>query len=104
MALEEPEFKPMTGDEAVATAIKIVDPDVVPAYPITPQTIIVERFSDFWADGEVNTEYISVDSEHSAMSACVGASATGARVFTASSSPSERYFFAILCLSACIRA
>jgi len=76
----------MTGDEAVAQAAKVVDPDVVAAYPITPQTIIVERFSDFWADGEVSTNFICVESEHSAMSACIGASAAGARVFTASAS------------------
>ena len=76
----------MTGDEAVAQAVKLVNPDVVAAYPITPQTIIVERISDFYANGEINSEYITVESEHSAMSACFGASTTGARVFTASSS------------------
>ncbi|MCY3411950.1 MAG: pyruvate ferredoxin oxidoreductase [Candidatus Heimdallarchaeota archaeon] len=78
--------KAMTGDEAVAFAIKQINPDVVPAYPITPQTIIVERFSDFVNDGEVDTAFIPVESEHSAMSASVGASATGARVFTATAS------------------
>ena len=79
-------IKGMTGDEAVAWAAKQVNPDVLPAYPITPQTIIVERFSDYVNDGLVDTSFVPVESEHSAMSACVGASATGARVFTATAS------------------
>ncbi len=90
----------MSGDEAVANAIALVDPDVVPAYPITPQTIIVERFSDYWADGKVNTEFIHVESEHSAMSASVGASSTGARVFTASSSQGVALMYEILFIAA----
>jgi pyruvate ferredoxin oxidoreductase alpha subunit len=93
----------MTGDEAVAQAIKLVDPDVVAAYPITPQTIIVERISDFYADGEINSEYVTVESEHSAMSACVGASATGARVFTASSSQGILLMYEILFIAASSR-
>jgi pyruvate ferredoxin oxidoreductase alpha subunit len=76
----------MTGDEAVAYAVKQGKVDVVAAYPITPQTIMVERFSKYVADGEVKTEYVCVESEHSAMSACVGSSLMGARVFTATSS------------------
>jgi len=76
----------MTGDEAVAYAVKQSKVDVVAAYPITPQTIMVERFSKYVADGEVQTEYVCVESEHSAMSACVGSSLTGSRVFTATSS------------------
>jgi len=76
----------LTGDEAAAFAAKQSDVDVVAAYPITPQTIIVERFSDYVADGEVDAEFICVESEHSALSACIGASLTGARVFTATSS------------------
>ena len=73
----------LNGDEAVAYAIKQVNPDVVAAYPITPQTIIIERFSEYVADGEVDTEFVAVESEHSALSTCVGASAAGARAFTA---------------------
>ena len=73
----------INGDEAVAYATKQVNPDVVAAYPITPQTIIVERFSEYVADGEVDTEFVAVESEHSALSSCVGASAAGARAFTA---------------------
>jgi pyruvate ferredoxin oxidoreductase alpha subunit len=73
----------MNGDEAVAYAVKQVNPDVVAAYPITPQTIIVERFSEYVADGEVDTEFVAVESEHSALSSSVAASAAGARAFTA---------------------
>jgi len=76
----------VNGDEAVAYAVKQSLVDVVAAYPITPQTIIVEKFSEFVANGEVHTEFIAVESEHSAMSACIGAAAAGARAFTATSS------------------
>ena len=76
----------LTGNAAVAYAMKQVNPDVFPAYPITPSTAIVEDFSSYVADGEVSTELITVESEHSAMSACIGASAAGARVMTATSS------------------
>ncbi|MFP3950575.1 MAG: transketolase C-terminal domain-containing protein [Candidatus Bathyarchaeia archaeon] len=73
----------LNGDEAVAYAIKQVNPDVVAAYPITPQTIIVERFSEYVADGLVDTEFVAVESEHSALSSSLAASAAGARAFTA---------------------
>jgi len=76
----------LTGDEAIAYAVKQSKVDIVAAYPITPQTIIVERFSKYVADGEVHTGYICVESEHSALSASIGASLTGARVFTATAS------------------
>lgn len=76
----------LNGDEAVAYAAKQSDIDVVAAYPITPQTIIVEKFSEYVANGEVNTEFVCTESEHSAMAACLAASATGARTFTASAS------------------
>jgi len=76
----------VNGDEAVAYAVKQSLVDVVSAYPITPQTIIVEKFSEFVADGLVHTQFVPVESEHSAMSACVGAAAAGARAFTATSS------------------
>ena len=76
----------MNGDEAVAFAAKQANVDVVAAYPITPQTIIVEKFSEYVADGEVQTEFICTESEHSAVTACIAASATGARTFTASAS------------------
>jgi pyruvate ferredoxin oxidoreductase alpha subunit len=76
----------MNGDEAVAYAVKQCDVDVVAAYPITPQTIIVEKFSEYVANGEVQTEFVCTESEHSAMTASLAASATGARTFTASAS------------------
>jgi len=75
----------LEGDRAVAEAMRQMNPDVVAAYPITPQTEIVMRFSDFVASGEVETEFIPVESEHASMSACIGASAAGGRVQTASS-------------------
>jgi len=79
-------MKPLTGTEAAAVAMKQINPDVVAAYPITPQSDIMHCFSQYAADGLVDTDMIRVESEHSAMSACVGASAAGARVMTASSS------------------
>jgi len=76
----------LSGDEAVAYAAKQSDVDVVAAYPITPQTIIVEKFSEYVANGEVQTEFVCVESEHSAMAASLSASVTGARAFTATAS------------------
>jgi len=76
----------LTGNEAAAYAMKQIDPDVVAAYPITPATEIVQIFSNYVAKGEVSTEFIAVESEHSALSACIGAGAAGARVMTATSS------------------
>lgn len=75
-----------TGNTVVAEAMRQCKPDVVAAYPITPQTTIVEEFAAFVAKGRVHAEYVTVESEHSAMSACIGASAAGARVMTATSS------------------
>lgn len=76
-----------TGNEAVAHALKQINPDVCAAYPITPQTDLMQRFSDFVSDGLVTTELILTESEHSAMSACIGASAAGGRVATATAGP-----------------
>ncbi len=73
----------LDGAQAAAHAMRQVNPDVVAAYPITPQTAIVQTFSQYVADGEVNTEFLAVESEHAAMSACVGAAAAGGRVMTA---------------------
>ncbi len=75
----------LSGNEAVATAMKQINPDVVAAFPITPSTEVPQYFSQFVADGEVDTEFVAVESEHSAMSACVGASSAGARAMTATS-------------------
>lgn len=73
----------LTGANIIAEAMRQVSPDTVCAYPITPQTGIVQRFSKFVADGKVDTEFVTVESEHSAMSGTVGASASGARAMTA---------------------
>jgi len=75
-----------TGNIMVAEAIRQAKPDVIPAYPITPQTTVVEELAKFVANGRMHAEYVNVESEHSAMSAAVGASAAGARVATATSS------------------
>ena len=73
----------MEGSLAIAEAAKLANVDVVAAYPITPQTHIVERLAELVANGELDADYVPVESEHSAMSACLGASAVGARTFTA---------------------
>ncbi|HZK30322.1 MAG TPA: transketolase C-terminal domain-containing protein [Methanoregula sp.] len=75
-----------TGNKAVAEAVKQVQPAVVAAYPITPQTEIVEQIAEFVSTGELKSRYVPVESEHSAMAACIGASITGVRTFTATSS------------------
>ncbi|MFQ5711730.1 MAG: transketolase C-terminal domain-containing protein [Candidatus Geothermarchaeales archaeon] len=93
----------LTGDEAVAFAAKQCKVDVVAAYPITPQTVMVERFSDYVANGEVHSEYVCVESEHSAMSACVGASLAGARVFTATASQGLALMHEMLYIAASFR-
>ena len=75
----------LSGNEASATAMKQINPDVVAAFPITPSTEIPQYFSTFVANGDVDTEFVAVESEHSAMSACIGAEAAGARAMTATS-------------------
>ena len=75
----------LSGNEAVATAMKQINPDVVAAFPITPSTEIPQYFSTFVDNGIVDTEFVAVESEHSAMSACIGAEAAGARAMTATS-------------------
>ncbi len=90
----------ITGNEAASYAFKQINPDVVAAYPITPQTELVQNFSEFVADGLVNTDLITVESEHSAMSACVGAAAAGGRVMTATSANGLALMFEILFIAA----
>jgi len=75
----------LSGNEAAAIAMKQINPDVVAAFPITPSTEIPQYFSTFVSNGEVDTEFVAVESEHSAMSACIGAQAAGARAMTATS-------------------
>jgi pyruvate ferredoxin oxidoreductase alpha subunit len=93
-------FEALGGDEAFATAMRQINPDVVAAYPITPQTETVEFFAEYVADGRVDTEFVTVESEHSAMSACVGASAAGARVMTATSANGLALMWEILYIAA----
>ena len=75
----------LSGNEAAAIAMKQINPDVVAAFPITPSTEIPQYFSTFVSNGEVDTEFVAVESEHSAMTACIGAEAAGARAMTATS-------------------
>lgn len=84
--IKKEKYQALTGGEAVAVAMKQINPEVVAAYPITPQTPIIETFAEFVANGEVDTELIDVESEHSALSAVVGAAAAGGRSMTATSS------------------
>ena len=98
-------IKVMTsGNLAFAEAMRQIDPDVVAAYPITPSTEIPMKFADFVANGRVTSEYIEVESEHSAISACVGASAAGARVMTASSANGVALMHEIFPIAASFRA
>jgi pyruvate ferredoxin oxidoreductase alpha subunit len=88
---------------AVADAVKLVNADVVAAYPITPQTHIVEHLAELVADGELRAAYIPVESEHSAMSACLGASAVGARTFTATASQGLELMHEVLYVASALR-
>ena len=81
----------ISGDEAVAEGVRLARPHVISAYPITPQTIVVERLSEMVEDGSLDAKYIHVESEHSAMSAAMGVSSVGARAFTATSSQGLLY-------------
>ena len=96
-------IKALTGSGAAAYAMKQINPDVVPVYPITPQTEIGEQYSKYIADNLVDSEMIYVESEHSAMSACVGASAAGARTMTATSSQGFALMWEILSIASGLR-
>lgn len=90
----------LSGNEAVAIALKQINPDVFPAFPITPSTEIPQYFASFVANGKVDTEFITVESEHSSMSATIGASAAGARSLTATSSCGLAYMWEELYIAA----
>jgi pyruvate ferredoxin oxidoreductase alpha subunit len=92
-----------TGNEAMAYAMKQVNPDVVAAYPITPATEIVQIFSQYVADGEVKTEFVAVESEHSAMSACIGSAAAGARTMTGTSSQGLALMYEMIYIASGLR-
>ena len=93
----------LSGNEAVATAMKQINPDVVAAFPITPSTEIPQYFSTFVANGTVDTEFVAVESEHSAMSACVGAQAAGARAMTATSANGLALMWEVLYIAASLK-
>ena len=96
-------MKALTGNEAMAEAMRQINPDVVAAYPITPSTEVVQIFSNFVADGLVDTEFVPVESEHSAMSACVGAACAGGRVMTCTASQGLALMHEILYIAAALR-
>ena len=103
VALHAQKTVALTGNEAAAQALRQIEPDVVAAYPITPQTEIVQLFSTFVSDGLVKTEFVAVESEHSAMSATVGAAAAGARAMTATSSNGLAFMWEMLYIAAGLR-
>ena len=84
--MAKPELVPMNASEAVAKAVMQSNVDFISAYPITPQTMIIAHLAEFLAAGKLDAELMRVESEHSAMAACIGASALGLRTFTATSS------------------
>ncbi len=90
----------LSGNEAVAYAMKQINPDVMGAYPITPSTEIPQYFSSYVDNGEVDTEFIPVESEHSAMSTCIGAEAAGCRAISATSSCGLIYMAEMLYVAA----
>lgn len=92
-----------TGNEAMAEAMRQINPDVVAAYPITPATEVVQLFSKFVHDGLVDTEFVPAESEHSAISACIGASAAGARVMTSTASQGIALMHEILFIASGLR-
>lgn len=93
----------VSGNEAVAESLRQINPDVCAAYPITPQTELMQRFASFVSNGQVDTELILVESEHSAMSACIGAAAAGGRVATATSSQGLALMWEMLYIAAGLR-
>lgn len=95
--------KALTGGQAAAEAMRQVNPGVAAAYPITPQTPIIEEFAKFAAGGSVGTEFVCAESEHSALSACVGAQAAGVRAMTATSSQGLALMFEILYVASGLR-
>ena len=96
-------IKALSGGAAVAEALRQINPDVMAVYPITPQTPIIETYAKMKADGEVETEIIQVESEHSAMSATIGASAAGVRAVTATSSQGLLYMAEMLPVASGLR-
>ncbi|MDR1508053.1 MAG: pyruvate ferredoxin oxidoreductase, partial [Synergistaceae bacterium] len=86
----------ISGNDAAAEAVRLARPQVISAYPITPQTTVVERLAEFVEDGSLDAEFVHVESEHSALSAAMGASLAGVRAFTATSSQGLLYMAEVL--------
>lgn len=93
----------LSGNEAAAVAMKQINPDVVAAFPITPSTEIPQYFSTFVSNGSVDTEFVAVESEHSAMSACIGAEAAGARAMTATSANGLSFMWEVIYIASSLR-
>jgi len=104
MATEALHARILTGGQAVAEAMRQIDPDVVPAYPITPQTPMIQGYAAFVAQGKAHGELIDVESEHSAMSAAIGAALAGARTITATSSQGLALMAEVVYIAASMRA
>jgi pyruvate ferredoxin oxidoreductase alpha subunit len=98
-----PRRERLSGNEAISVAFKQINPDVVAAYPITPSTEVVQFFSTYVANGEVQTEFVPVESEHSAMSACIGAQAAGARSMTVTSAQGLAMMWEMLYIASAYR-
>lgn len=98
-----PQTVAITGNGAMAEAMRQIAPDVVPAFPITPSTQVIEDFAKFIADGRVDTELVAVESEHSAMSACIGGATAGGRVMTATASNGLALMWEMLYIAASMR-
>ncbi len=96
-------LKTLNGNQTIAEAVRQVDPDVMAAYPITPSTAIVETIAKFKADGLITGEFVCPESEHSAMSVCIGASAAGGRVMTATASQGLALMWEMLYIAAGLR-
>jgi len=96
-------LKILNGNQTIAEAARQIDPDVIAAYPITPSTAIVETIAQFRADGQISGEFVCPESEHSAMSVCIGAAAAGGRVMTATSSQGLALMWEMLYIAAGLR-
>ena len=103
MSGQNPETLAVTGNEAAAEAMRQINPDVVCAYPITPQTEVVQLYAQMVADGKVTSEFVTVESEHSAMSAVIGSAAGGARTMTATSSQGYALMWELLFIASSYR-
>ncbi len=96
-------LKTLNGNQTIAEAVRQIDPDVMAAYPITPSTAIVETIAQFKADGRISGEFVCPESEHSAMSVCIGAASAGGRVMTATASQGVALMWEMLYIAAGLR-